>query len=242
MSTLRLGLVLRNLAFVCVAGAVGFDLGKAEVSAHATPPGDFEVVPKYPWADGTGHATWYAPVVAHHDHMGELPTAGYEWRHVGAHTGPLSDYELFAPRYTAPAATKCERWYPSVVLNQDHAALFPAMGYASIPESKPWVMIESSGSSANYGGGMWVLLPDPRVFVLDNPTVVRNQDHASPFPTTGYAWTSEGKPWEALEPAGSGAKLYSGQSLWMTDPRVLVLDTASPGSTEPSPPSPVTRR
>jgi len=69
--TFRLGVALRRLAFLCIAGAAGCAIERADDCVKAS---------SYPWSTGTGLSRCYAPVVLHHDHMRSLPIADGAWR------------------------------------------------------------------------------------------------------------------------------------------------------------------
>lgn len=57
MSPQRLGLLLRNLVCLCIAGAAGFTLGRADVAAHSPPRSDYAVfAPEHMVPADTGQA------------------------------------------------------------------------------------------------------------------------------------------------------------------------------------------
>lgn len=75
MSTFRLGVVLRNLACLGIAGAAGFAFGR--VDPRATSPSDYELLqPQYAAAATSAGAPWYPTVVLHPGN--DPPAAGEE--------------------------------------------------------------------------------------------------------------------------------------------------------------------
>lgn len=211
MSIRKHGVLLCGLSLACIAGAVGFALGRVDTRA-----------------------------------------------------AKANDYEVFHPRYEAPAATEYARWYPTVRLldeDQGSAPLLPTTGYDW--ETDP----PAAGEEIDQGRAR--LRPDGNVLVLNPasraefevwpnqawpagtaplrcyPPVVPHHDHMGSMPVSGGAWPIEieiERPtWEAITPA-LGDRLYHSGPVLLPDSRVLVPDHVPPRGTDPSPPSPPTGR
>jgi len=204
VSTFRLGVLLRNLAWLGIAGAAGCALEHTD--DHAIKASDYELFPpQYTAPAPAGKVRWYPTVVLHPGNdlfpaMGNAsetdpPTAGEEI--VKGRAPLLPDGSVLAldhatrdefevwPNNALPNGTAPSRCYPPVVPHHDHLGPMPISGGAwQIAIERPtWEAIAPALGSRFYHGGP-VLLPDSRVLVPAN-VPPRSTDPSPPSPPTG---------------------------------------------------------
>lgn len=129
MSTFRLGILLRNLSFLGVAGAAGFALGRGGVGASTRPLNDYELFrPLYEAPAATEHMRWHPSVVPHRA-QDQLSLLDYPWP-------DGSRWEPYAP------ASAPRQYFASPVILPS-ASVFPVpgatMGADPSPPSPPTV-------------------------------------------------------------------------------------------------------
>ena len=117
--------------------------------------------------------------------LGAAGAAGFVLGRVDARGPKPSDYELFAPGYTAHVTTEQSVWYLTAHLldarDQVGASLCPTTGYAWTPEGQTWELVESASPSSKRYYPPLVLLPDARVFLPCTGSALSN-DPSPPFP------------------------------------------------------------
>ena len=124
-----LGIVLRKLPILCVAGAAGFALGR--VDTRVPKANDYEVFrPMYEAPAATEYARWYPTHHRPDQDLGSLPTAGYVWPR---HEVPASQaWEVIAPVSGSPRL-----YHSSPVLLPDARVFLPDTGAARSTDSPP---------------------------------------------------------------------------------------------------------
>jgi len=204
MSTFRLGVVLRNLACLCIAGAAGFAFGRVDDSAPK--PSDYELFPpQHGGCDKRVCARWY-PTVVLHPGNDLFPAMGFAWETDPPAAGEKLDkgralllpdgnvlvldhasrneFEVW-PNYAWPNGTAPSRCYPPVVPHHDHLGSMPISGGAwQIEIERPtWEAITPALARRRHHGGP-VLLPDSRVLLPDH-VPPRSTDPSPPSPPRG---------------------------------------------------------